>query len=95
MEIVKTYIPGLPVIDSTGAITERPALELMAVLTKDSSGLYAAYVALVPCHARKDDQLEASIHDKNADAVAHKGSKLRYNELAPYFRGIKESEYRA
>lgn len=95
MKIVNTYCPCLPVIGHSGKLVARPETTVMAVLTQDEAGLYAAYVALVPFHERGiAEEDRQALLGMNAEAVARLGSKLSYAELGTYFRGIERDQYR-
>lgn len=92
--IVESYVPGYA--NFTRDSKDVPNAEFMAVLTKDDAGLYAVYVGVVPSAKRGLAQADRDmLQQVNSDRVARSGSKLRYSEIGPYFRGIKEEDYRA
>lgn len=92
MAIVKVYVPSVANFTSNGALARERTMELMAVLTQDEAGLYAAYIGLVP--ACKTEEGLTALEGYRAESVARTGNKLSYRDIGMFFRGIEEREYR-
>lgn len=90
MRIINTYAPGIACFGTLGEFESPPRMALLAVLTQDDNGQYAAYVGLVPYAVVLDDDPRGRF----AHRVAAMGNKIPYRELAGYFRGIEEGDYR-
>lgn len=96
MTIVNTYVPHIANIAPNGALSASRSTDLMAVLTQDDAGLYAAYIGLVPALDRNlSDEAKESLRAIHAEGIAYSGNKLRWNEIGMFFRGISKEEYRA
>ncbi|HKD76085.1 MAG TPA: hypothetical protein VKB76_11350 [Ktedonobacterales bacterium] len=66
---------------------------LLAVLTRDEAGLYAAYVGLVPFKGL-DSATRAVEQSEQANWIARHGHKLTHEKSKQFFRGIDAEEYR-
>jgi hypothetical protein len=82
MRVVNTYVPGIAAYSHTNA-------SLMAVLTQDEAGLYAAYIGIVPETVQHSPERE-----RYAEWIAHNGTKVRFAKVADYFTGITDKQYR-
>lgn len=79
--VERPYIPQAP--GTNGA--------LVAVLTKDGAGCYAAYVGI----ARGGDNVPEDQQIDDVLWIAERGRKLQLAEASTYFVGLKASNYRA
>lgn len=96
MNILKTYCPSVANVSNAGGILAKRKMELMGVLTQDDAGLYAVYIGLFESHERGISQKDKdAIYDGAAQAIALSGNKLPFRDIGMFFRGIKETEYRA
>ena len=84
MTVVNTYCPGLPCL----AGAERTSL--MAVCSKDESGKYAVYLAIVPMSVAVSEEARAHV----GEAVERRGVKQTWKAATAYFPTLREEEYR-
>lgn len=86
--IANTAFPPIPAFGVKAVVC--------AVLTKDDTGKYAAYIGIVPQVALSE---HADLSDEQSNlnwfwAVAGSGRKLNMSEALDYFNGLDETNYR-
>src|SRR5262249_44840700 len=85
-KIVQTSDGAIP--DLTHGVCSAEC-HVLAVLTQDEAGQYAAYVAI-----KKNPDDVVGLRERQAHHVAENGAKLSYRRAVFFFPGIVEQEYR-